>query len=133
MLMLLSVHVTSVLFSVRFNNFALTMGFYWSYTLSSSCPFLCALAQVHNTANKKMRYTAGKEQCCHDIAKFHNMNINEPHLPYKRGLDVMQSHPLRRTRFGQYQALSATLGQSQVEIEHYSVAYFNRITTFETL
>ena len=28
-----SVHVTSVLFLVRFNNFALTMGFYWSYTL----------------------------------------------------------------------------------------------------
>jgi len=33
MLMLLSVHVTSVLFLVQFNNFALTMGFYWSYTL----------------------------------------------------------------------------------------------------
>jgi len=33
MLMLLSMHVTSVLFLVRFNNFALTMGFYWSYTL----------------------------------------------------------------------------------------------------
>jgi len=33
MLMLLSVHVTSVLFLVRFNNFALTMDFYWSYTL----------------------------------------------------------------------------------------------------
>ena len=29
--MLLSVHVTSVLFSAQFNNFALTMGFYWSY------------------------------------------------------------------------------------------------------
>ena len=28
--------------------------------------------------------------------------INEPHLPYKTGLDVMQSHPLHRTRFGQY-------------------------------
>jgi len=25
--------MTSVLFSVWFNNFALTMGFYWSYTL----------------------------------------------------------------------------------------------------
>ena len=33
MLMLLSVHVTSVLFLVQFNNFALTMGFYWSYTV----------------------------------------------------------------------------------------------------
>jgi len=33
MLMLLSVHVTSVLFLVRFNNFTLTMSFYWSYML----------------------------------------------------------------------------------------------------
>ena len=36
--------------------------------------------------------------------------INEPHLPYKTGLDVMQSHPLCRTRFSQYQASSAVLG-----------------------
>ena len=36
--------------------------------------------------------------------------INEPHLPYKTGLDVMQSHPLRRTRFSQYRAPSAALG-----------------------
>ena len=36
--------------------------------------------------------------------------INEPHLPYKTGLDVMQSHPLRRTCFSQYQASSAALG-----------------------
>ena len=35
--------------------------------------------------------------------------INEPHFPYKTGLDVMQSHPPRRTRFGQYQASSAAL------------------------
>ena len=28
--------------------------------------------------------------------------IKEPHLPYKTDLDVTQSHPLRRTRFGQY-------------------------------
>ena len=33
MLMLLSVHVTSVLFLVQFNNFTLTVGFYWSLTL----------------------------------------------------------------------------------------------------
>jgi len=32
------------------------------------------------------------------------------HLPKRKGLDVMQSHPLRRTRFGQYQASSAVLG-----------------------
>ena len=35
--------------------------------------------------------------------------MNEPHLPYKTGLDVMQSHPLHRTCFGQYQASSAVL------------------------
>ena len=28
--------------------------------------------------------------------------INEPHLPHKTALHVMQSHPLRKTRFGQY-------------------------------
>ena len=43
---------------------------------------------------------------CHMLS----WTINEPHLPYKTGLDVMQSHPLRRTRFGQYQASSAALG-----------------------
>jgi len=37
---LLSVHVTSVLFLVRFNYFALTMGFYWSYTLLLKSPVL---------------------------------------------------------------------------------------------
>ena len=36
--------------------------------------------------------------------------INEPHLPYRTGLDVMQSYPLCRTHFGQYQASSAMLG-----------------------
>ena len=40
----------------------------------------------------------------------HLWTINEPHLPYKTGLDVMQSHPLCRTHFGQYQASSAALG-----------------------
>ena len=40
MLMLLSMHVTSVLFLVRFNNFALTTGFYWSYTLLLKSPVL---------------------------------------------------------------------------------------------
>ena len=34
----------------------------------------------------------------------------QPHLPYKTGLDVMQSQSLCRTRFGQYQASSAALG-----------------------
>ena len=31
--LLLSMHMTDVLFLVQFNNFARTMGFYWSYTL----------------------------------------------------------------------------------------------------
>ena len=38
--MLLSGHVTSVLFLVRFNYFALTTGFYWSYTLLLKSPIL---------------------------------------------------------------------------------------------
>ena len=38
--MLLSVHVTSVLFLVWFNNSALTTGIYWSYTLLLKLPVL---------------------------------------------------------------------------------------------
>ena len=43
MLMLLSVHMTSILFLIRLNNFTLTMGFYWNY---SSRLFLCALVMI---------------------------------------------------------------------------------------
>ena len=43
--MLLSVHMTSVLYLVWFNNFALTTGFYWSYI---SHPFLCSLELLYN-------------------------------------------------------------------------------------
>ena len=46
-------HMTSVLFLVRFNNFALTMGFYWSYTLLLQLPvlmFLCALASSNTVS-----------------------------------------------------------------------------------
>ena len=39
----------------------------------------------------------------------HEQSTNHISL-IKTGLDVMQSHPLRRTRFGQYQASSAALG-----------------------
>ena len=46
--MLLNMRVTSVLFLVQLNNFALTMGFYWSYTLLLSCPFLCTLGHLSN-------------------------------------------------------------------------------------
>ena len=38
--MLLSAHVISVLFLVQFNNFALTTGFYWNYTLLLKLPVL---------------------------------------------------------------------------------------------
>jgi len=51
MLMLLSVHVTGILFLVQFNNFTLTMGFYWSYTLLLQ--FLCALAYYDVTGLQK--------------------------------------------------------------------------------
>ena len=40
MLKLLSVHVTSVLFLVLVGNFALIMGFYWSYMLLLQSPVL---------------------------------------------------------------------------------------------
>ena len=43
-------------------------------------------------------------------AHTHARTINDPHLPYKTGLDITQSYPLHRTRFGQYQASSAVLG-----------------------
>ena len=42
--------------------------------------------------------------------------INEPHLPYKTGLNVMQSHPLHRTRFSQYQASCKCLYVSQYKL-----------------
>jgi len=46
--MLLSAHVTSVLFLVWFNNyFALTTGFYWSYTLLLKLPILMSLLTQH--------------------------------------------------------------------------------------
>ena len=48
MLKLLSVHVTSVLFLVHFNNFALTMGFYWSYTLYTLVACSYALLVLHS-------------------------------------------------------------------------------------
>ena len=39
-----------------------------------------------------------------------SMNNQRTTSPYKTGLDVMQSHPLCRTHFGQYQVSSAALG-----------------------
>ena len=40
-------HMTSVLFSVQFDNFDRTMGFYWSYMLLLKPPVLSALATHH--------------------------------------------------------------------------------------
>ena len=56
--MLLSVHVTRVLFLVRFNNFALTMGVTCSY-LSHS--FVCTLA-------REMLHHGEPEQVCMYVA-----------------------------------------------------------------
>ena len=45
--MLLSVHVTRVLFLVWFNNFALTTGFYWSYMLFlKSLVLMCSYTHI---------------------------------------------------------------------------------------
>ena len=64
-LMLLSVHVTSVLFLLRFNNFALTTGFYWSYTLLLKLPFLCALGCVRLVlAMSKAQYRENRIATC---------------------------------------------------------------------
>ena len=49
-----------------------------------------------------------------DIFKSEEINnlwtIDEPHLLYKTGLDIMLSHPLHRMLFGQHLASSAVLG-----------------------
>ena len=44
----LSTHVNSVPFLVRFNNFDQTMGFYCSYTLYSNRPFLYTHVLLHS-------------------------------------------------------------------------------------
>ena len=53
----------------------------------------CTLNSVNHSC-----MPASQHACPHT----HAWTINKPHLPYKTGLDVMQSHPLRRARFGQY-------------------------------
>ena len=64
MLMLLSMHVTSVLFLVWFNNFALTMGFYWSYTLLySGRPFLCSLIRMNAVPQSREH----RKPCIHTL------------------------------------------------------------------
>ena len=51
MLMLLSVHMTSVPILVWFNNFTLTTSFYWSYTLLLKSPFLMCSVHCHRIFN----------------------------------------------------------------------------------
>ena len=74
---------------------------------------------VHTTNRLSNVSSIESEECvvysksagwCYLNPLLHVWTIKEPHLPYKTGLDVTQSHPLRRTRFGQYQASSAALG-----------------------
>ena len=51
LLVLLSAHVTSVLFLVRFNNFALIKDVYWSYTLllKSAILVVCDITSLQYT------------------------------------------------------------------------------------
>ena len=50
--MLLSVHVTSVLFLARFDNFAQNTGFYWSYMLLLKSPVLVCSCMTFNVLLK---------------------------------------------------------------------------------
>ena len=54
-----------------------------------------------------------------DLVKISRYTVHEQsknHISLiKTGLDVTQSHPLRRMRFGQYQASSAALGKREME------------------
>ena len=86
MLMLLSMHVTSVLFLVRFNNFTLTTGSIEVTRSYSSRPFSCALA-VHVYAqnfigilfNKFANFESG---ACEIIPE--NVNYIKTHFPLHR-------------------------------------------------
>ena len=63
-LMLLSVHVTSVLFLVRLNNFALTTGFYWSYMLLLKLPVLMR-SWLCTVGIGNVKSTVQREQNCY--------------------------------------------------------------------
>jgi len=49
-------HTTSILFLVRFNNSALTMAFYWSYTLLLKSPVL-----IRSWHDNRIPKTGGNE------------------------------------------------------------------------
>ena len=57
----------------------------------------------------KMHSSKGKNEMIFWLLPMDEQSKNHISL-IKTGLDVTQSHPLRRTRFGQYQASSAALG-----------------------
>ena len=61
LLMLLSAHVTSVLFLVQFNNFVLTICFFWSYTLLLKLPVL--MCSWHATRLDVGRSGSGPTLC----------------------------------------------------------------------
>ena len=63
-LMLLSVHVTSVLFLVWLNNFALTTGFYWSYMLLLKLPVLMR-SWLCTVGIGNVKSTVQREQNCY--------------------------------------------------------------------
>ena len=116
MLMLLSVHMTSVLFLVRFNNFTLTMGFYWRYTLLLQLPFLFALVHdkdrqpVHYSsiklqaiaavllsglASRKNLYTQAPGELCGYPGK---MDLATPHLIRNYGKHILSLHSMLYVR-----------------------------------
>jgi len=63
MLMLLSVHVTSVLFLVRFNNFDRTMGFYWSYALLGALWYCSDIVQNNSGKYPIVAFTKIQNNC----------------------------------------------------------------------
>ena len=74
--------------------------------LAHNCTPACYPVEV-NSLNTCTKHTPWKPL---NASTAYVWTIKEPHLPYKTGLDVTQSHPLHKTRFGQYQASSAALG-----------------------
>ena len=102
MLMLLSMHVTSVLFLVRFNNFTLTacMGLYWSYTLLHSSRRSYALLTWLMSYYVKTTLCQGLTQlkvCCLERS-VRSQKVCQPFISFER-LDGkgMLVHLLRHT------------------------------------
>ena len=58
--MLLSVHVTSILFLVQFNNFALTMDFYWELHALTlvACSYALLMLEILTITNQPLSSAA---------------------------------------------------------------------------